>query len=32
MTEYANHHFSSNIPNKDIEQQLLTENPVALNL
>ena len=28
IAEYANNHFSSYIPDKDIEEQLLTENPV----
>ena len=32
MAEYANNHFNSYIPNKDIEEQLLTENPVSSNL
>ena len=32
MAEYANHHFNSYIPDKDIEEQLLTENPVPSNL
>ena len=32
MTEYANNHFNSYIPDKDIEEQLLTENPVPSNL
>ena len=32
MAEYSNHHFNSYITDKDIEEQLLTENPVVLNL
>ena len=28
IAEYANNHFNSYIPDKDIEEQLLTENPV----
>ena len=32
MAEYSNHHFISYITDKDIEEQLLTENPVLLNL
>ena len=32
MAEYANNHFNSYIPDKDIEEQLLTENPVPSNL
>ena len=32
MAEYANRHFNSYIPDKDIEEQLLTENPVPSNL
>ena len=32
MAEYANHHFNSYVPDKDIEEQLLTENPVPSNL
>ena len=32
MAEYANNHFNSYIPDKDIEEQLLTENPVLSNL
>ena len=32
MAEKANNHFNSYIPDKDIEEQLLTENPVLSNL
>ena len=32
MAEYANNHFNSYIPDKDTEEQLLTENPVPSNL
>ena len=32
MAEYADNHFNSYIPDKDIEEQLLTENPVPSNL
>ena len=32
MAEYANHHFNSHIPDKDIEEQLLTEDLVPSNL
>ena len=32
MAEYANNHFNSYIPEKDIEEQLLPENPVSSNL
>ena len=32
MAEYANNHFKSYIPDKDIEEKLLTKNPVSLNL
>ena len=32
MADYSSHHFSSYIPDKDIEEQLLTENLVPLNL
>ena len=32
MAEYANNHFNSYIPDKGIEEQLLTENPVPSNL
>ena len=32
MAEYANNHFNSYIVNKDIEEQLLAENPVPSNL
>ena len=32
MAGYANNHFNSYIPGKDIEEQLLTENPVPSNL
>ena len=31
MVEYVNHNFNANIPDKDIEEQLLTENPVPSN-
>ena len=31
MVEYVNHHFNTNIPDKDNEEQLLTENPVPSN-
>ena len=31
MAEYVNHHFNSYILDKDIEEQLLTENPVPSN-
>ena len=31
MAEYANNHFNSYITTKDIEEQLLTENPVPSN-
>ena len=31
MVEYVNHHFNANIPDKDNEEQLLTENPVPSN-
>ena len=32
MAEYANNHFNSYIPEKVIEEQLLTENPVPSNI
>ena len=32
MAESANHHFNSYVLDKDIEEQLLTENPVPSNL
>ena len=32
MAEYVNNHFDSYIPDKEIEGQLLTENPVSSNL
>ena len=32
MAEYANNHFNSYIPEKDIEEQLLPEKPVSSNL
>ena len=32
MAEYANNHFNSYLLNKDIEEQLLTKNPVPSNL
>ena len=32
MAEDANNHFNSYIPDKYIEEQLLTENPVPSNL
>ena len=32
IIEYANHHFNFYITDKDIEEQLLTENPVPSNL
>ena len=32
VVECANHHFNANVPDKDIEEQLLTENPVPSNL
>ena len=32
MAEYANNHFKSYIPDKDIEEKLLTKKPVPSNL
>ena len=32
MAEYPNLHFNAYIPDKDVEEQLLTENPVSSNL
>ena len=32
MTEYVNHHFNAYIPDKNINEQLLTGNPIPLNL
>ena len=32
MVEYVSRHFNASIPDKDIEEQLLTENPLPSNL